>query len=298
LTQPVPVIGMGHLFAGGISLDGKRDGEGQFVCGTLGAIDAGPLSSRFDYLALGHIHSPRSVAGIETIRYSGSPLAMDFGESQPEKKIVLIELEDSPDDVQDDARDSSAKASGWQGTVQIEEVPVPCFRKLIQLAGSSIDDLESRVQEICDAEAGEEKPYQELLPWLLVDYTGSTPPADWRERIQAKTLLPESGRAICSVVAMRDYSQRRVSWCQDTVSDLKALEPKDVFELVLKSYDVADEDKDMMRALFQQLVSAGEEEDGPVAQDRQPEDLQAEDRQPEDPQDKDQQEAEGQGSPS
>ncbi len=303
LKKRVPVIGMGHLFAGGISLDGKRDGEGQFVCGTLGAIDAGPLSNCFDYLALGHIHSPRSVAGIETIRYSGSPLAMDFGESQPEKKIVLIELEDSPDDAQDDAQGPGTKASGWQGAVQIEEVPVPCFRKLIQLAGSSIDDLESRVQEICDAtacdaEAGEEKPYQELLPWLLIDYTGSTPPADWRERIQAKTLLPESGRAICTVVAMRDYSQRRVSWCQDTVSDLKALEPKDVFELVLKSYDVADEDKDMMRSLFQQLVSAGEEEDGPVAQDRQPEDLQAEDQQPEDPQDKDRQEAEGQGSPS
>ncbi len=286
LKKRVPVIGMGHLFAGGISLDGKRDGEGQFVCGTLGAIDAGPLSNCFDYLALGHIHSPRSVAGIETIRYSGSPLAMDFGESQPEKKIVLIELED---DVANDAHGSNAKASGWQGAVHIEEVPVPCFRKLIQLAGNSVDALESRVQEICDAISCEEKPEQELLPWLLVDYTGPTPPADWRERIQAKTLLPESGRALCTLVAMRDYSQRRVSWCQETVSDLKALEPKDVFELVLKSYDVADENKDMLRSLFQQLVSAGEEEDVPGGTEA----LQPEDQQPENSQ-----QNEGQGSPS
>lgn len=281
LKHPVPVIGMGHLFARGALL--KRDGEGQVVCGTLGEIDAGILSGRFDYLALGHIHSPRTAGGTETIRYSGSPLAMDFGESQPDKKVILIELKDVVHDgVQDDADDDttcSAGASGWQGTVHIEEVPVPCFRELIQLQGNSVEDLESRVQDICAARArtagaagdrpeqASQNPdnkhpdiaHQDLAPWLLIDYTGPTPPADWRERIEAKTRPTPEEKPLCTLAAMRDYSLRKVSWRQASVSDLKALEPKDVFELVLESYDVEDDQKDMLRSLFQQL-SAGQED--------------------------------------
>ncbi len=282
LPHRVPVIGMGHLFARGVLL--KRDGEGQVVCGTLGEIDAGLLSGRFDYLALGHIHSPRIACGTETIRYSGSPLAMDFGESQPEKKIVLIELKDdvpghtgghAPGDTDGDAKACSARASGWQGTVHIEEVPVPCFRQLIQLQGNSVEELESRVQDICTARAqtaedAGDKPdqdshIQELAPWLLIDYTGPTPPADWRERIEAKTRPSPDEKPLCTLAAMRDYSLRKVSWRQASVSDLKALEPADVFELVLESYDVEDEQKDMLRSLFQQLSAGQEEQDDPDA---------------------------------
>ncbi len=265
LPHCVPVIGMGHLFARGGLL--KRDGEGQLVCGTLGEINAGLLSGRFDYLALGHIHSPRSVADTETIRYSGSPLAMDFGESQPEKKIVLIELQD--DAAGDASGDEAAGASGWQGTVHIEEVPVPCFRKLIHLAGESADDLEGRVQEICDARLASDKPDQELLPWLLIDYKGQTPPpADWRERIQAQTLQPQTGTPVCTLVAMRDMRDRNDHGMGSgsgiqAVSDLKALEPADVFELMLESNDIEDGQKDMLRSLFRQLVLEEKEEDEP-----------------------------------
>lgn len=281
LAQPVPVIGMGHLFARGALL--KRDGEGQVVCGTLGEIDAGLLSGCFDYMALGHIHSPRTAGGTETIRYSGSPLAMDFGESQPEKKVILIEMQDGVQiDAAGDAEDDktcSAKASGWQGTVHIEEVPVPCFRQLIQLTGNSVDDLESRVQDICTARVEKEKSKadkpeqgcqnQDLAPWLLVDYTGPTPPADWRERIEAKTRPSPDEKPLCTVAAMRDYSLRRVSWRQASVSDLRALEPKDVFELVLESYDVEDDQKDMLRSLFRQLSAGQENADAQEGRDAQ-----------------------------
>ena len=280
LKHRVPVIGMGHLFARGALL--KRDGEGQVVCGTLGEIDAGILSGRFDYLALGHIHSPRT-AGTETMRYSGSPLAMDFGESQPEKKVILIELKDG---VQDDApgnTDDIASASGWQGTVHIEEVPVPCFRQLIQLSADSVEDLESRVQDICTARAqaagaAEDRPEQgrqsqELAPWLLVDYTGPTPPADWRERIEARTRPSPDEKPLCTLVAMRDYSLRKVSWRQASVSDLKALKPADVFELVLESYEVEDGQKDMLRSLFQQLAAGQEDPEEQEARENQEEEL-------------------------
>lgn len=43
----------------------------------------------FDYVALGHIHSPQRV-GREEIRYSGSPLKYSLGEANNEKSIPLI----------------------------------------------------------------------------------------------------------------------------------------------------------------------------------------------------------------
>ena len=62
--------------------------------GTLDNID-GSLYSKFDYAALGHIHMPQSIGsdGYEegtTIRYSGSPLAYSFSDSDRILKTVSI----------------------------------------------------------------------------------------------------------------------------------------------------------------------------------------------------------------
>ena len=45
----------------------------------------------FDYVALGHIHSPQSV-GREEIRYSGSPLKYSLSEANNEKTVPLITI--------------------------------------------------------------------------------------------------------------------------------------------------------------------------------------------------------------
>ena len=48
----------------------------------VGALDQIPveLFEKFDYVALGHIHSPQKV-GRETVRYCGSPLKYSFSEA-------------------------------------------------------------------------------------------------------------------------------------------------------------------------------------------------------------------------
>ena len=48
--------------------------------GTLDNID-GSLYSAFDYAALGHIHMPQTIKSDNNIRYSGSPLAYSFSDS-------------------------------------------------------------------------------------------------------------------------------------------------------------------------------------------------------------------------
>lgn len=45
----------------------------------------------FDYVALGHIHSPQHV-GRETVRYCGTPLKYSFSEAEQEKALTLVEM--------------------------------------------------------------------------------------------------------------------------------------------------------------------------------------------------------------
>lgn len=61
----------------------------------VGTIDQIPLSlfDAFDYVALGHIHSPQKV-GRETVRYCGSPLKYSFSEAEQQKSVTVVELEE------------------------------------------------------------------------------------------------------------------------------------------------------------------------------------------------------------
>lgn len=45
----------------------------------------------FDYVALGHIHSPQSVSK-DTVRYCGTPLKYSFSESKHKKSVTIVEL--------------------------------------------------------------------------------------------------------------------------------------------------------------------------------------------------------------
>lgn len=63
--------------------------------GGLDAIDTGVLS-RFDYVALGHLHGAQNV-GCEKIHYAGSPLKYSFSECRQKKSVALIELKEKND---------------------------------------------------------------------------------------------------------------------------------------------------------------------------------------------------------
>ncbi len=87
----IPIIATGHLFAaGGKTTD--DDGVRDLYVGSLGKISADMFDEGFDYVALGHLHVPQRVGGRETIRYSGSPIAMGFGEARQQKQVLLIQF--------------------------------------------------------------------------------------------------------------------------------------------------------------------------------------------------------------
>ncbi len=87
----IPIIATGHLFAaGGTTTD--DDGVRELYVGSLGKISADMFDDCFDYVALGHLHVPQRVGGRESIRYSGSPIAMGFGEAKQQKQVLLIQF--------------------------------------------------------------------------------------------------------------------------------------------------------------------------------------------------------------
>ena len=70
----------------------------------------------FDYVALGHIHSPQT-CGADNIRYCGTPLKYSFSEARDNKSVTVVEL-------------------GEKGNVTYRTVPLVPKRDMRELRGS------------------------------------------------------------------------------------------------------------------------------------------------------------------
>lgn len=91
--------------------------------GGLDQIDAG-LFDAFDYVALGHLHTPQWV-GRETVRYCGTPLSYSFSEAGQEKSALLVTLEE-------------------KGSVKLEQRPLTPLRALSTLRGTYLELTDRR----------------------------------------------------------------------------------------------------------------------------------------------------------
>lgn len=77
-----------HQFVTGA---GRCESE-EVVIGGLDNVDAGVFEA-FDYVALGHIHSPQSI-GRKTVRYCGTPLKYSFSEAGQEKSVTVVDMKE------------------------------------------------------------------------------------------------------------------------------------------------------------------------------------------------------------
>lgn len=108
-----------HPFvAGGLPSDSE-----EISVGGLDVVGASVFDP-FDYVALGHLHSPQSIKG-ERLRYPGTPLAYSFSECGDEKSATMVTL-------------------GKKGDLKIETHPLIPKRPLLDLVG--------QFSELCSAE--------------------------------------------------------------------------------------------------------------------------------------------------
>ncbi|MER7110713.1 exonuclease SbcCD subunit D [Streptomyces sp. NPDC000229] len=106
---------LAHAFvAGGAPSDSERD----ITVGGVAAVPAGVFDG-VDYVALGHLHGSQALT--ERVRYSGSPLAYSFSETDHRKTMWLVDLE-------------------GDGAIRAERIDCPVPRPLARVRGR-LDDL-------------------------------------------------------------------------------------------------------------------------------------------------------------
>ena len=226
LGSMVPIVGIGHLFtAGGQTVDG--DGVRELYVGSLAHVTPATFPACFDYLALGHLHVPQKVNGSETMRYSGAPLAMGFGEAKQTKRVCQVT---------------------FHGTTPfVQPLEVPVFQQLERIRGTW-EAILSRILEL--AATGSQS-------WLEIVYEGDEIIGDLRERLEAavsktdmELIRIRNNRAIDSVL--------RQIHDEETLDDLSV---NDVFERCLDAQNVPEAQRPELRQTYGEAIASLQEDD-------------------------------------
>ncbi len=189
-----PVIAMGHLTVlGATTSDSERD----IHIGNLGAVGADVFAG-FDYTALGHLHRPQQVAGLETVRYSGSPVALSFSEAADQKSVVVLDT---------------------QG-MKIETLPVPVTRLLTRVSVSR-GTLDADLANVPAAS------------WAEVTVKLDAPEADLDRQVREAA----AGRFEVLKI-LTDLPAALASAWQHTGPTLSELQPREVFRELLQEKQI------------------------------------------------------------
>ena len=226
LRTDIPIVGMGHLFtAGGQTVDG--DGVRELYVGSIAHVTAGIFPASFNYLALGHLHVPQKVNGSETMRYSGSPLPMGFGEAKQQKSICLVVFD---------------KSEGQRMEAVVQLIDAPVFQQLERVQGDW-NDISSRILEL--SATGSEG-------WLEVIYDGEQVIGDLRDRLEAAIIGTEMEILRVKNNRIIDRVLRRID-AEETLDDLNE---DDVFERCLVAHDVPEDQRPELLRAYKETLSS------------------------------------------
>lgn len=228
----LPVVGMGHLFtAGGETVEG--DGVRDLYVGSLAHVEAAIFPDTLSYVALGHLHRAQKVAGRDTVRYSGSPLPMGFGEAGQTKQVCLVNL----------ATDAPA---------QVESLDVPEFRALRRLRGD-LSALEAGLDALRAAGT---------RAWLDVNYDGPEIIPDLREQLETRL-----GDAPVEILRVGNaVAVQQAMLAREPDEALSALTAEQVFERCLRQHDVPPEQQQELWPAFHEILQSVLDDDPQAGQ--------------------------------
>ncbi len=254
--QDLPVILMAHLNVLGSSTSATTIGGDDSVSPRIFA--------GFDYVALGHIHKEQfiSVAGSSAlVHYSGSPIPMNFGETDYHNSVSLLEI------------DSNAHQADARVKCTCLSVPRPV--EFIRIPGSGFgkwSEIRSELLKIMEAQPVQNS----FLPYV---FCFIEPPAgaEDRDRIRQELMaMKENLVKVCNfcgykfqenIVPVVRYSGENLSQ-----SEVRSLDPKLMFEKFTKEIGYFEENfgdeykqnpqqvKDGVMAAFDQVLSMVREE--------------------------------------
>ena len=146
------------------------------------------LFEGFDYVALGHLHSPQKV-GRDTVRYAGSPLKYSFSEAHQHKAALFVTLSE-------------------KGSVRFEAVPLTPRHDLRELRGSYM--------ELTDRRAYDGTPTDDYLHITLTDEQDVP---DAAARAESKTPL-EHFAAFYEAQNGQPLSDEQAAFCRSLIEDI------------------------------------------------------------------------------
>ena len=222
LGRVVPLMATGHLTTVGAS---SNESVREIYVGSLDAFPTAAFPP-VDYIALGHIHKPQKVGGLDHIRYCGSPIPLGFDEAKQQKEVLLVDLDAS-------------------GLSAITALPVPRFQALASCSGN-LATLAAAISAAA-AEGSAQQP-----AWLEVtvaedDYL-TPPPAP----IGAK---PE-GAPVAVLRGRRQRANAAGTLAAEALATLEELSPGDVFARRLALEDLAPELQQALAARFREVVTS------------------------------------------
>lgn len=224
--KSLPIIAMGHLFtAGGQTVEG--DGVRDLYVGSLAHIGVKMFPTNIDYLALGHLHLAQRVGGADHRRYSGSPIAMGFGEAGHEKSVYLVDV------------------SGGQPVVTA--IPVPCFQALEIIQGDW-PTISGRLEVLKSADTS---------IWLEVVYDSDEIIGDLRQRLDEII----TGSKVEVLRAKNKRVVEKVMSRMESEEILDDLDVNEVFQRCLDAHQVSPAQIDELFATYNEAVKSLYEED-------------------------------------
>ncbi len=218
-----PLIAMGHLsVAGGLTSDGVRE----IYVGSSGEIESDDFPDEFNYVALGHLHYPQTVNGCEHIRYSGSPIALSFGEADTPKQVVVVETK---------TRQNPAK---------ISFVDIPRFQALRVVEGK-LEELEQKLRDILP---------DSLLETVWVEVKVDAEPSDRTVESKVKAMIEGLPIELFAVKRIRK-ADRSAFTRKDAGENLQDMAVDEVFEKRLShEEELEEDDKAWLRQAFTEIV--------------------------------------------
>ncbi len=220
LGGALPIIATGHLTTVGAS---ASDSVREIYVGSLEAFPTNAFPPAA-YIALGHIHRPQKVAGLEHIRYSGSPIALSFDEAKQQKEVLLLEF----------------AASTLQA---VTPLPVPCFQPMASLRGS-LKDLATSIA----AQASLGTPERPV--WLEIQVSTD----DYLNDLQSHINTLCEGLPVEVLRIRRERVNAAASLASEARETLDELSVEDVFARRLQQEVLQEGDAQRLQGLYREVL--------------------------------------------
>ena len=220
----IPLIAMGHLFMQGSMIS---DSEREIHVGNLGGLDCKLISSEISYMALGHIHKPQRIDKKDHVRYSGSPIYLDFSEVKYEKMVVQVELSEN--------------------ILNIKPIPIPKFRNLLRVKGS-LSDISKQLSTYVN-----QFPLKTFVELEILEETSHISTNHLKQELENET--SEHFKVIKSVIQFADKQQKDHFVVNQQIT-MESMNPRDILERRLETETIEEKLKDDIRIEYQAVLES------------------------------------------